>query len=67
MKALEDYPALMSVAEVAKATGMGERLVRTAIAEGQLPHVRWGRRILVPRPALEAQLTDPPSLEQRAS
>lgn len=58
MKALEEYPALMSVAEVAEFTGMGERLVRTAIAEGQLPHIRWGRRVLVPRPKLEAQLTE---------
>ena len=44
---------LLSVREVAELTGQNEKLVRRAIADGQCPSVRWGRRILVPKGALD--------------
>jgi excisionase family DNA binding protein len=41
---------LLSVAELAKNLphGVGEKGVRAAIAAGQIPHIRLGRRVLVP-------------------
>ena len=43
---------LMRVAEVAKEIGQGQRVVRKAIELGQIPSVRVGRKVLVPRTAL---------------
>lgn len=44
----------MTVEEAAKAVGISRYLAYEAVRNGDLPSVRVGRRILVPRPALES-------------
>ncbi|MEJ2886098.1 helix-turn-helix domain-containing protein [Actinomycetospora aeridis] len=46
---LEKYPALLTTAEVAEATGLSVRRIRTMIASGELPYRNAGRAILVPK------------------
>ena len=48
---------LISVAEAAKLLGIGRGLAYDLVCEGRLPHVKLGRRILVPRRALEDWIT----------
>jgi excisionase family DNA binding protein len=49
-----DQPLLLSVATVARMLGISQRFVWTMIERDELPHRRLGRRVLVPRAALEA-------------
>lgn len=49
--------ATMTVEEAAKYLGIGRRQAYEAINRGELPSLRLGRRILVPRARLEALLT----------
>ena len=44
---------LISVDEAAKLLGIGRGLAYDLVHEGRLPHVKLGRRLLVPRRALE--------------
>lgn len=44
---------LFSVAEAAKLLGISRNLAYDLVREGRLPHIRLGRRVLVPRFALE--------------
>ena len=46
-------PLLMGVREAARLLGIGRDSAYALIREGRLPAVRIGRRILVPRAALE--------------
>ncbi len=48
-----DRPLLVSVPEAAHLLGIGLTYGWTMVRSGQLPTVRLGRRILVPRAALE--------------
>ena len=58
--AFEDTDRLTSsVEEAAAALGIGRRLAYEAIARGELPAIRVGRRLLVPRVALAAMLSGP--------
>ena len=45
---------LLSVREAAALLSIGRNLCYDLIAQGQLPHVRLGRRVLVSRQGLEA-------------
>ena len=45
-----------SVSEAAEKLGVSRNLAYEAIKAGQIPHVRIGRRILVPEAALERML-----------
>ncbi len=56
MKALEDYPLVMRPEEVAEALRCGRSSVYEAIRRGDIRAVRLGRRVLVPRAALEELL-----------
>ncbi len=47
-----------SPAEAARALGISERTMRTAIADARVRVVRIGARVLVPREELEALLRD---------
>lgn len=47
----------MSVEEASRALGISKSLGYELVASGQLPSVRLGRRIVVPRAALERMLT----------
>jgi len=49
-------PATYTVAETARLLGVHEQTVRAAIAHGELPVVRIGRRQLVARAVLERLL-----------
>ena len=46
-------------AQVAKLTGFSEAAIRARIFRGQLPVLRWGRRLLVRREDVE-RITDQP-------
>ncbi len=46
----------MTVPEAAKALGISRDLAYDLIRQGRLPHVTYGRRLLVPRQALKEQL-----------
>ena len=48
----------MDVAEAAALLGVSPWLVLQQIAKGNLPHKRFGRRILIPRRAFLAWLED---------
>ena len=49
----------MTVEEAAKALGIGRNLAYQQAADGVLPTVRIGRRLLVPREALKELLRPP--------
>jgi len=46
-------PVAYSVSEAAQALGIGTTLCRELIKSGELPSVRIGRRLLVPRNVIE--------------
>src|ERR1700730_13608932 len=41
-----------SVAELAEDIGLGERSTRAALRRGEIPHIRIGRRFILPRAAI---------------
>jgi excisionase family DNA binding protein len=41
--------AVYKVPEAAKVAGCGERAIRNGIADGNIPHVRFGRNIVIPK------------------
>jgi excisionase family DNA binding protein len=43
--------ATMKVAEAARIAGCGEGAIRKGIAGNQIPHIRFGRNIVIPRSA----------------
>jgi excisionase family DNA binding protein len=47
-----------TVSETAQLLGISEWSLRRAIANGQLPSVRFGHRVVVPRYALERTLME---------
>ena len=49
-------PLTMTVEEAAAALGIGRTSAYQAIARGELPCLRIGRRVVVPRPAIERLL-----------
>jgi excisionase family DNA binding protein len=50
---MEENRAVLTVEEVAAVLGISRGLAYAAVREGHLPHIRIGRRILVPVAALE--------------
>jgi excisionase family DNA binding protein len=50
--------ALLTTHEAAPLLRMCERSVRQGITDGQIPHVRLGRRVFIPVPRLLAMLLD---------
>ncbi len=53
----------VSVDEAAKLLGISRNLAYDLVREGRLPHVRLGRRILVPRFGLEQWLAKEADVE----
>jgi len=47
-------PLVLSIAEAEVARGVSDDLVYRLVARGELPCVRFGRRRLIPRRAIEA-------------
>lgn len=58
MEQHDTEPLVYSVNELRKLLGISRGLVYEAIRTGQIPSIRFGRRILVPRFALERLLTE---------
>lgn len=54
-----DEPLALSVEEAARLLGISRTLAYESVARGELPAVRLGRRIVVPRRALELLLAPP--------
>ncbi len=57
--------ATLTVAEAAQVLGIGRSAAYAASRAGQIPVLRVGRRLLVPRAALEALLEAPPQWADR--
>jgi excisionase family DNA binding protein len=53
-------PKTVSVVEAGKELGIGRDLAYAAAKRGEIPTIRIGTRLLVPRAALEAMLAAPP-------
>ncbi len=49
----DQQPLLLSVPEAARLLGVGTTLCWDMVHAGQVPSIRLGRRVLVPRAALE--------------
>lgn len=56
---LTDHRKTYTVPEAAKQLGIGRSAAYEAARTGQIPTIRIGKRILVPRAALERLLEDP--------
>jgi excisionase family DNA binding protein len=52
-----ETPLLVSVPEAARLLGIGSTLGWEMVRSGEMPSVRFGRRVLVPRAALERLAT----------
>ena len=52
----------LTVAETAKLLGIGRNLAYDKVKTGEIPVIKLGRRLLVPKKALEALLTEPQPL-----
>lgn len=50
----DDLPPILTVEQTAKLLGISRGLAFAAVRTGDIPSVRIGRRILVPRDALRA-------------
>ena len=59
-------PTVLTVVEVAKILRIGKISVYQAIQRGEVPSIRIGRRILIPKFALEQLLTRPSAPKQKA-
>lgn len=58
MDDLTDNRPVYTVMETAVLLGLGRNSTYEAIARGQIPSIRVGRRVLVPRAALEHMLAE---------
>jgi excisionase family DNA binding protein len=52
----DDLPPILTVEQTAEVLGISRGLAFAAVRAGEIPHVRIGRRILVPRDALRSLL-----------
>jgi len=56
---MEDKRLTLSVEEAAKLLGIGRNLAYDRVKTGEIPVLKIGRRLLVPRSALEKLLAEP--------
>ena len=64
---MDDHQTLLTVPEAAKLLRIGRNLAYELVAQGEIPSVRFGRLIRVPRAALEERLgADSNSSERQA-
>lgn len=59
---MDEQKLTMTVSEAAIALKIGRGLAYEAVRRGEIPAIRIGRRLLVPRRALEKLLEDPKAL-----
>lgn len=55
-----DTALVLTVEEAGRLLGISRGLAYELVARGELPHLRLGRRIVIPRTALEALLNEVP-------
>ncbi len=60
---MEDKRLTLSVEETAKLLGIGRNLCYDRVKTGEIPVIKIGRRLLVPRSALEKLLADPKPID----
>ena len=65
MRTRKTSPTVLTVVEVAKILRIGKISVYQAIQRGEVPSIRIGRRILIPKFALEQMLICLPTSKQR--
>lgn len=63
---LDDGRLVLTVTEAAQALGISRALAYELIARGELPALRLGRRLVVPRRALEALVDGAAAVEVRS-
>ena len=61
---LEDFGDVLTAEEVAEVLRLGRNTVYDALRSGTIPSVRVGRRLLVPKHALERLLSGDPQSKQ---
>jgi excisionase family DNA binding protein len=54
----QSHPIAISVGEAAKLLGLSRASAYEAVHTGQLPSIRFGKRIIIPRAALEKVLVE---------
>jgi excisionase family DNA binding protein len=59
---MEEQRLTLTIDEAAKLLGIGRQLAYDRAKTGEIPVIKIGRRLLVPRRALEKLLEDPKSL-----
>lgn len=62
MSQSQETKLTMTVAEAAKALGIGKNAAYYAVKTGQIPAMKLGGTIMVPREALLATLRNPPKM-----
>ena len=53
----------LSVEETARVLGISRGSCYEAVKQGQIPHIRFGKRILIPRKALLKMLSDDSNMD----
>jgi excisionase family DNA binding protein len=56
MTTIDDYPTVMTIEEAGEMLGLSRSSAYRAAARGELPTLRFGRRLVVPTPRLLALL-----------
>ena len=59
---MEEERLTLTVEETAKLLGIGRQLAYERVKTGEIPSLKLGRRLVVPRRALEKLLEEPKSL-----
>jgi len=59
---MEDKKLTLTIEEAAKLLGIGRNLCYDRVKTGEIPVIKIGRRLLVPRSALEKLLANPKPL-----
>ena len=62
---LQQKPRMVKVREAAGLLGITELAIRAAIRRRDIPAIRVGRQLLIPRPALEAILSPEEQVQRR--
>lgn len=66
---MKDERLTLSIAETSKLLGIGKQLCYDRVKAGEIPVIKIGRRLLVPRQALEKMLQEPktPNSDQQSN
>lgn len=59
---MEDARLTLTIEEAAKVLGIGRQLAYERVKTGEIPVIKIGRRLLVPKAALDKLLSEPQAL-----